>query len=553
MKNRIYRNFFWVALITILIVSFVFVFSYNRTIHAQKEEGMREEADFMSALLEEGQNLKLFEQTADKTKLRITLIDADGTVIYDNKVGDVSQMENHRERPEIRYADKYGEGGSSRISSTIQTETYYYARKLKDGRFLRLSSEGMSIWKGFLQTLPLLASVAMVIFLSAFLIAHYLTNDIAGVINRIDLEEPMKQVVFPELAILQKRLDSQNRKIRAQFQSLKEQEQKLAAITDNMNEGLIMLDNERHILYMNQSCRNLFNVSGMDFTGQRILAFCGSDQMKEVVDAALAGNVHTVTQNINERKVQYLGNPILENKKVRGIIILVLDITERERVEKMRKEFSANVSHELKTPLTSISGFAELMENHMVEPEDVPSFAAKIRKEASRLLNLVNDIIKVSQLDDKEVPYTRENVDLMALAEEIQSRLEPMAERHEVTVILQGEHLQYFASRQMMNDLLYNLIENGIKYNKQGGKVWIEIGERKNRPFICVRDTGIGVPMKYQSRIFERFFRVDKSHSKQTGGTGLGLSIVKHVVEYCGGYIEIHSTVGEGTEIITYL
>ena len=220
---------------------------------------------------------------------------------------------------------------------------------------------------------------------------------------------------------------------------------------------------------------------------------------------------------------------------------------------KRQKQFISDAGHELKTPLTAISGFAELMENHMVLPEDVPDFAGKIHKEASRLLNLVNDIIKVSQLDDKEVCYVRENIDLLELAMEIRTRLEPLAEKQQVTVTVSGEHVQYLASRQMMNDLIYNLMENGMKYNKKGGNLWVEIGEKKDRPRISVRDTGIGIPMKYQSRVFERFFRVDKSHSKQTGGTGLGLSIVKHVVEYCGGYIEIHSTVGEGTEIITYL
>ena len=553
MKNRIYRNYFWVALITILIVSFIFVFSYNRTIHDQKEAGMREEAEFMAALLAGESGYDTLEQASKDMDFRITLIESEGTVVYDNKVEDISALENHRNRPEILEALETGEGSSSRISGTLQSETYYYARKLENGCILRLSSEGTSIWEAFRRMIPLLGGVAVLILVLAFLMAHRLTDDIVTVINGIDLEEPMKQVPFPELAILQKRLDSQNRKIKLQLCSLQEQERKLTAITENMNEGLIMLDNKKYILYMNQSCRNLFDMSGMNFTGQHISAFCESDQMNEVVDAALSGEVHTAVQDLKERKVQYFGNPILEKKKVQGIIILVLDITERELTEKMRKEFSANVSHELKTPLTSISGFAELMENHMVLPEDVPDFAGKIHKEASRLLNLVNDIIKVSQLDDKEVCYVRENIDLLELAMEIRTRLEPLAEKQQVTVTVSGEHVQYLASRQMMNDLIYNLMENGMKYNKKGGNLWVEIGEKKDRPRISVRDTGIGIPMKYQSRVFERFFRVDKSHSKQTGGTGLGLSIVKHVVEYCGGYIEIHSTVGEGTDIITYL
>ena len=391
-----------------------------------------------------------------------------------------------------------------------------------------------------------------VIFIT-FLIAHFLTRNIVEAINGIDLENPMEQLVFPELGVLQKRLGFQNRKIQTQMQNMKEQEYKLTAITENMNEGLIMLDADRRIQYMNQSCQDLFEVSGSKFIGQTISGFCDSIPMQEVVESALKGNVHTAMQELDHKKVQYFGNPILENQKIQGIIILVLDITERERTERMRKEFSANVSHELKTPLTSISGFAELMENHLVAPEDVPEFAAKIHRESERLLTLVNDIIKVSQLDDKEVYYGKENIDLLSFAKEVCDRLEPMAQSRNVTVELSGDAVLYLASRQLMNDLFYNLIENGIKYNKPNGKLWVTVSEKKGHPCISVKDTGIGVPMKYQSRIFERFFRVDKSHSKQTGGTGLGLSIVKHVVEYYGGYIEIHSKMEEGTEIVVHL
>ncbi len=457
-----------------------------------------------------------FQAAAGKTDFRITLIAKNGMVLYDNKVKDVSGMENHAKRPEILKASKNGEGSSSRISSTIQSETYYYARKLSDGRYLRLSSEGLSIWSGFVQVLPALTGIALFVIFITFLIAHFLTRNIVEAINGIDLENPMEKVVFPELGVLQKRLGFQNRKIQTQMQNMKEQEYKLTAITENMNEGLIMLDADRKIQYMNQSCQDLFEVSGSKFIGQTISGFCDSIPMQEVVESALKGNVHTAMQELDHKKVQYFGNPILENQKIQGIIILVLDITERERTERMRKEFSANVSHELKTPLTSISGFAELMENHLVAPEDVPEFAAKIHRESERLLTLVNDIINV-------------------------------------TVELSGDAVLYLASRQLMNDLFYNLIENGIKYNKPNGKLWVTVSEKKGHPCISVKDTGIGVPMKYQSRIFERFFRVDKSHSKQTGGTGLGLSIVKHVVEYYGGYIEIHSKMEEGTEIVVHL
>lgn len=554
MKKRIYRNFFWVALITILVQSVLFVSFFSKTIHEQKQAGMKEAADFLVSLLEHPQTAaESFEYAASQTDLRITLIAEDGEVLFDNRVSEVSTMENHMNRPEIQMAQAYGEGSATRVSSTLQLETYYFTVKMADGSYLRLSSDGMSFLSCFTQLFPLLLGVGFAVILIALLTARRLTGQIAGVINEIDLEAPLREVKFSELELLQKRLDHQNRKVQRQLRDLKEQESKFQAITQNMNEGLIMLDANQRIIYMNRSCKNLFEIAGDRFEGKTILEFYDSSQMKEVVEAAFKGETHTATQKLKERKIQYFANPIMENQVVSGSIILVMDITERDQAERMRREFSANVSHELKTPLTSISGFAELMENHMVQAEDIPVFAGKIHKEASRLLSLVNDIIKVSRLDDNEVYFAKEQVDLLKLAEEIKVRLEPMANQQKVTVEISGEPLTYFAVRHMMNDLIYNLMENGIKYNQKGGSVLVKIEERKGYTCIAVKDTGIGIPMKYQNRIFERFFRVDKSHSKQTGGTGLGLSIVKHVVEHYGGYIEIHSTPGTGTEIITYL
>lgn len=256
---------------------------------------------------------------------------------------------------------------------------------------------------------------------------------------------------------------------------------------------------------------------------------------------------------MKEKQLQFFGNPVIENGSITGAVLFVLDITEKQKAERLRKEFSANVSHELKTPLTSISGYAELMQNGLVAAEDVPSFAGKIYEEAARLLTLVNDIIKISRLDEGDVHQSREQVDLYSVAEEVVSRLQSVAEKQQVTVRLEGDHVQLLAIRQLMYDMIYNLCENGIKYNVTGGSVLVRVEEEDGRPLVCVSDTGIGIPMEYQERIFERFYRIDKSHSKQTGGTGLGLSIVKHAVEYHGGYIDIHSTQEEGTTIKVHL
>ena len=550
MKQRIYRNYFWVALTTILIVSFVFVFSYNQTIHDQKEEGMREEAEFISALLEKQGDADVgFQAAAGKTDFRITLIAEKGMVLYDNKVKDVSGMENHAKRPEILKASKNGEGSSSRISSTIQSETYYYARKLSDGRYLRLSSEGLSIWSGFVQVLPALTGIALFVIFITFLIAHFLTRNIVEAINGIDLENPMEKVVFPELGVLQKRLGFQNRKIQTQMQNMKEQEYKLTAITENMNEGLIMLDADRKIQYMNQSCQDLFEVSGSKFIGQTISGFCDSIPMQEVVESALKGNVHTAMQELDHKKVQYFGNPILENQKIQGIIILVLDITERERTERMRKEFSANVSHELKTPLMSISGYAELMMNGMVPPEKVPEFSGRIYHEAYRLSALVADIIQLSRLDEKNSDLPFEEVDLYEMAENVVQHLESAAKKKNIIVSLDGSPVMVNGVRHVIYEMLFNIADNAIRYTDPKGTVKISLGMREEHPYYCVEDNGIGIAEDEQKRIFERFYRVDKSHSRATGGTGLGLSIVKHGAILHNAQIKLESEPGKGTKM----
>lgn len=554
MKERIYRNFFGLALATILVSSVIFILFSGRTIHRQKEAAMKEQADFIVSLLEQGDtSMDSFQYAAGHTGLRISLIAPDGTLVYDNRVSDLFAAENHAGRSEIQEAARKGQGSAIRVSDTFRSETFYYAVRLKDGSFLRLGSDEISIWNSFLGMLPLLLGLAAGVFLIAFLIAHRLTRQVAGTINAIDLEEPMKEMCFPELVVLQKRLDHQNRKIKAQLQELQEQEHTFTAITQNMSEGLVMLDGTQHIIYMNKSYRRMSGTAKQRQGRMHISELQEDIGLMEVVRGMQQGEMCTVTHKSGGKSFRYMGNPVMEDGRANGMIIMVLDITEQERSERMRREFSANVSHELKTPLTSISGYAELIEHGMAQPGDVPDFAAKIHREASRLLTLVNDIIKVSQLDDQDAVYVRENVDLLQLAWEIGGRLETMAEKQRVRVKIEGSHVAVFASRQMMNDLMYNLMENGIKYNKQDGELTVTVSEKGEHPCICVRDTGIGIPMKYQSRIFERFFRVDKSHSRQTGGTGLGLSIVKHVVEYYGGYIEVHSTPGEGTEIIIHL
>ena len=553
MKKIIYKNILGLAAMTILLISGIFVYFYNQSMHREMQEQVKTEAFCIAAAFEtKGNNLEYLERLKKKNVLRITLIDQEGTVLYDSAAS-VSGLENHRNRPEIQAAMDKGSGSETRLSDTLKTETYYYAVRLEDGQILRLSMEVKSNLKTFLELLPLLTAVALIILMFAYLVAHRIARIIAEKVNEIDLKHPVTESVFEELWPLVHRIEKQNTQLQEQMDSLIDQKEKFMTITRNMSEGLILLDTNSRILFMNQSCKELFDVPSISYEEKHISTFNSSEQLKETVSAALKGECYSAMLRLSEKQVQFFGNPVRENEKVTGAVLFVMDVTTNQKAEQLRKEFSANVSHELKTPLTSISGYAELMQNHLVQPSDVPVFAGKIYEEAKRLLTLVNDIIKISQLDEKDSRLSKEPVDLYRMAEEVCMQLIPVAKKNAVKVKLEGSPVTILAVRQLMYDLIYNLCENSIKYNVQGGKVTVCVYGNEEDAVIRVSDTGIGIPMEYQERIFERFYRIDKSHSKQTGGTGLGLSIVKHVVEYQGGYIEIHSNKEEGTTITVHL
>lgn len=554
MKKRIYKNILGLAVLTIVLISGIFVFFFNVTLHSEAEQQMRIEASYAeTAYRDGGVEGNLFKEIAAGEGLRITLVDRNGEVKYDNAVR-AETMGNHQDRPEIKEALKEGSGSIIRRSSTMQMETYYLAVMMSDGMILRLARQKNSPIQTFLRLLPVLGAVAALILLCAYLIAYKLAGGIARRVNEIDLHHPSRESDFPELWPLLHRIEKQNTQLKEQMTNLLEQEQKFNTITNNMNEGLILLDMDSRILFINRSCKELFNVPTMHYEGKHISLFNRSEQLNETVAMALKGETYSAMLKLPEKQVQFFGNPVLENGQVKGAVLIVLDVTSNQKAEQLRKEFSANVSHELKTPLTSISGYAELIRNGMVKSDDIPAFAGKIYDEAARLITLVNDIIKISQLDERDSRQNKETVDLYAVAGEVKTRLLPVAEKNDVEVKLEGQPVKVVASRQMMYDLIYNLCENGIKYNVAGGFVTTSIYEDEDgHPIIRVSDTGIGIPMEYQERIFERFYRIDKSHSKQTGGTGLGLSIVRHVVEYQGGYIEIHSNQEEGTTITIHL
>ena len=553
MKKRIYSNVLSLSILTIVLIVITFVYTLNQSLRTQIKKEIQSESEFIAAACNlVGDTESFLRKIGNDMELRITWISRDGTILYDNQAA-ADKMENHLSRPEIQEAIKKGTGTAIRDSKSLLLETYYYAAQLADGSFLRLACENKSVIQTFSKVFPLLLMIAAMILFFAVLIAHRLSKSIATVINEIDLKKPMENVPFHELLPLLGRLEHQNKRVKEQMANLLEQERKFNTITQNMNEGLILLDMDLRIIFMNNSCRRLFDTPGIDYTGKRIYQFNRSEAMQDTVKAALQGKSSSSELKMNEKQVQFFGNPVIEEERIMGVVLFVLDITEKQKGERHRKEFSANVSHELKTPLTSILGYAELMKNQMVRPDDIPVFSGKIYEEAARLLTLVNDIIKISRLDEKDIHQSKELVDLYGMAKETVQELRQVAEKQSVQISLEGNKVIIIAVPQMIRDLIYNLCENAIKYNVENGKVNVRVYEEDGHPVLCVSDTGIGIPMKYQERIFERFYRIDKSHSKQTGGTGLGLSIVKHVVEYQGGYIELHSDEKGGTTITVHL
>jgi len=536
-----------------VLIVITFVYTLNQSLSTQIKKEIQSESEFIAAACDlVGDTESFLRKIGNDMELRITWISRDGTILYDNQAA-ADKMENHLSRPEIQEAIKKGTGTAIRDSKSLLLETYYYAAQLADGSFLRLACENKSVIQTFSKVFPLLLMIAAMILFFAVLIAHRLSKSIVTVINEIDLKKPMENVPFHELLPLLGRLEHQNKRVKEQMANLLEQERKFNTITQNMNEGLILLDMDLRIIFMNNSCRRLFDTPGIDYTGKRIYQFNRSEAMQDTVKAALQGKSSSSELKMNEKQVQFFGNPVIEEERITGVVLFVLDITEKQIGERHRKEFSANVSHELKTPLTSILGYAELMKNQMVRPDDIPVFSGKIYEEAARLLTLVNDIIKISRLDEKDIHQSKELVDLYGMAKETVQELRQVAEKQNVQISLEGNKVIIIAVPQMIRDLIYNLCENAIKYNVENGKVNVRVYEEDGHPVLCVSDTGIGIPMKYQERIFERFYRIDKSHSKQTGGTGLGLSIVKHVVEYQGGYIELHSDEKGGTTITVQL
>ena len=478
---------------------------------------------------------------------RVTWIAANGTVLYDS-AAPAQLLESHAGREEIDQALQTGEAQTSRYSKTLLQRTFYYAKLLEDGTVLRVSCTQNSLPAMILMLLTPFLWVATLVLILCGVLSYRLARQITKPLNAINPDNPAPLPSYPELTPLFDKLREQNRTIGKQMNELQLRQREFTAITENMREGFLLVDCKMHVLSSNHSA--------LEVLGRRELkpgcllydAEC-SQEIFDAVDTALSGSHAELLLTIDETSWQVLANPVVASGQVAGAVVLFMDVTEREQRERLRREFSANVSHELKTPLTSISGFAELMKEGLVPPEKIPEFSCDIYKESLRLIGLVNDIIQLSRLDENSTQFQRAPVDLYDLCAQSLERLSTVAARQSVTLALTGEHAEIIGVEQLLKEMIYNLLDNAIKYNVPGGSVTASVRKSAGRTILSVADTGIGIPYAHQPRVFERFYRVDKSHSKEVGGTGLGLSIVRHAAQYHGARLELKSQPGKGTTI----
>ena len=540
MTSKIFRSTVFVAVLVLLCsLSVVMGVLYSHFTQVQVEQ-LKDELSLAVTGTEQYGNAFLENVEADR--FRVTWIDADGTVLFDTQV-DQTAMENHADREEIQEALETGTGSAVRTSSTLTKQTFYEAQRLQDGTILRISTSQESAWSLMLGMLwPVILIAVLAIGLSAIL-ARRMARKIVEPLNTLDLEQPLKNDVYEEISPLLHRIHRQHNQITAQMEELRRKTDEFEQITGNMQEGLVLLSSEGTIISINPTAKRLFEAQD-DCVGKNFLMIDRSSTMRTAVNDVLDKGRGYARTNRNGRDYQFDLSRIESDGTVIGAVVLAFDITERLHSEQMRREFSANVSHELKTPLQSIIGSAELLESGMVKPEDNARFVGHIRKEASRLVNLIEDIIRLSQLDEG-VALPTETVDMLTLAEEVKLILATSAAEKGVTVHVTGEGFQIQGVRRMLHEVVYNLCDNAIKYNVPGGRVTIHVENSR----LVVSDTGIGIPAEHKDRIFERFYRVDKSHSKASGGTGLGLSIVKHAAAYHKAEISLESTPGKGTTI----
>ncbi len=558
MTKKIFKSILSVALV-ILLSSLVMIIGvlYDYFRGVQKNQ-LRTELAFAAEGVEDS-GVAYLEGLNDDS-CRITLVGEDGTVLYDS-VESADKMGNHADREEIKEAREYGTGEASRYSSTLTEQTIYISKLLSDGSVLRVSVSHATVPALVFGMLQPLIVVLLLAFILSSVLAHRLSEKIVEPLSAIDLDKPLENNTYDELAPVLSHIEKQHRQIARQMYDLDRSRSEFEAVTHNMKEGLVLTSEKGEIISINPSAASFFlgvKPDSAEFyehekgcIGKDFLTLDRSRETHELLERAQAnGEVESRVSRWG-REYQLNASRVLSDGKFTGIVLLIFDVTDKVFAERNRREFTANVSHELKTPLQSIMGSAELIENGLVKPEDMKDFSDRIYKEAARLLTLIEDIIRLSQLDEN-VELAWENLDIAKMVSDTAALLRDTAEKKNVKINLDCEPTEIYGVRQLYNEIIYNLCENAIKYNKDGGSVTVSTHPKNGGIELTVSDTGIGIPPEHQSRVFERFYRVDKSHSKATGGTGLGLSIVKHAVQYLGGQIDLTSRVGEGTKITVF-
>lgn len=543
MTKRIFRSIMLVSAVCMVTgLAFLMGVLYH-FFGNQLEKELTAEASYLELAVEENGESAL--EKLPKNSARVTWIAEDGTVIFDNKA-DAFDMSNHNDREEIKDAQKNGAGTSVRQSDTLGEKTVYYAKRLSDNSILRISSNQYTVIALLKQLIfPAVCVLVLMILLGAFF-ASRLSKHIVTPLNELDLEHPDEIDTYDEMAPFITKINKQQKTIQKQLSDAKRQQKEFQIITRQMQEGLLVIDTQTDLLSSNASALELLD-AGQVKDKESVLSLNRSEAFEKTIDKVLRGEHVESVLNLGERYYQICANPVFDKETIAGAVILLIDVTEKMQRDSLRREFTANVSHELKTPLTSISGFAEIIQSGFVKQEDVRKFAGKIFDETQRLVTLVDDIIKISQLDENCQPYQREKVDIYNLAKDVLSRLQESANKAQIQLNMEGEHAELETVLPILDEIVSNLCDNAIKYNKKGGSVTVTVLNARNQICLSVRDTGIGITAAEKSRVFERFYRVDKSHSKEIGGTGLGLSIVKHGAAYLGAKVELESTIDKGS------
>ena len=544
MTKKIFHSILLVACTVLLACYLVILTSLNDYFTSLRKSQLKTQLSFASTAVED-EGIE-YLKNVESGDYRLTLIDTDGTVLYDTGA-DAASMENHSDRREFQEAFLSGYGESHRYSRTLTEQTYYFAKKLSDDRVLRISTSQVTIVSlllGMLQ--PLLVIAFLAILLSVFL-AKRASLNLVKPLNNLDLNDPLSNDVYEELSPLLRHMAQQNKQIALQMDELSRSQNEFNAITSNMSEGLIVLNKDGVVVSLNTAARKIFEAEE-DSIGKDFLTIDRTPEISRAIKETLSGKKQELEYEKDGRNYDLCINQIVEKDEVIGVLLLAIDNTEKIQAEQNRREFTANVSHELKTPLQSIIGSADLIESGLVKPEDMPRFISHIKTDAARLVSLVSDIIRLSQLDEN-TEMNWENVDALSVAKEALEMVGPIAESRNISLTIKGEPAPLTSVHKLLYDIIYNLCDNAVKYNKEGGFVKVNVKTAGDKVQVAVSDNGVGIAPADQSRVFERFYRVDKSHSRESGGTGLGLSIVKHAVAYLKGSISLESTLGKGTTI----